>query len=121
MIPSISQARSSARRISIGLSALPFFIVAAYLAGCSGSSDAANTPGAYRISGTLKHLAIEGRCWQFTTDSGDRYQPTGKNIDSLLHDGIHADLIVRNVNGVASICMTGKIVEVLEITSTSQP
>ncbi len=70
----------------------------------------------------MKHLTIEGGCWQFISDpAGDHYQLTGNNIDSLFVDGLHADLIVRDTAGLASICMTGKIVQVLEITKISQP
>lgn len=67
----------------------------------------------------MRATHLEGGCWQFLADNGQTYDLQGNEIDPLLHDGLRAEILVRDATGQSSICMTGKIVVVIRIISTS--
>jgi|GEM_PF-2269238 len=89
--------------------------------GCAGSFHAEDFgPDAYMISGYVHRLDIEGGCWQFTSDGMENFELAGPKTAPLLREGVSAKLIVRDISDAASICMIGKIVEVLQIIDISK-
>ena len=88
-----------------------------FLGSCCTSKDTARDFGsdAFSLTGTMKYLAIEGGCWQFTADDGATYQVSGEEAKRLLKDGQRAEIIVRDLPNRRTICMTGKSVELLKI------
>jgi len=67
----------------------------------------------------MQFLDIEGGCWQFTTKDDEHYELLGSEVERLHYDGIRVELIVRDFPELASTCMIGKPVQVLEIISIS--
>lgn len=72
------------------------------------------------MTGTMQFSGVEHGCWQFVTPDGESYELMGDNLSSLLHEKLQAEIIVREVPDMMSVCMTGKIVELLHIVHTSQ-
>ena len=72
-------------------------------------------PNSYLLRGTMSFSALEGGCWQFRADDGITYQVFGEKAASLLKDGQRAEIIVRDLADVRTICMAGKNVELLKI------
>lgn len=68
-----------------------------------------------RITGTMQYEHIEGGCWQFVTEDGTAFEITGVGLTPLLQDGLRAEIIVRPLKNTASVCMAGKIVELIKI------
>jgi hypothetical protein len=91
------------------------FIVIIHYIGCASSEKTDYGSDAYLIKGTMHYLDIEGDCWQFTTKDDDNYELIGSDVERLHHDGIRAELIVRDLPEYVSTCMIGKPVQVLEI------
>ena len=58
---------------------------------------------------------VEGGCWVFRTTDGQSYELTGEAAKDLLREGLRAEIVVKPRRDVMSICMVGKIVEVIEI------
>lgn len=73
----------------------------------------------FELSGYMHFAPVEGGCWQFISDSGERYEITGKKVFSLLKEGRRAELLVRGPLQVASICQVGQVVELIEIIKTT--
>ena len=96
---------------------LPLWITSFVLISCCASKESAKdvSPDGFTVIGTMKYLAIEGGCWQFTSDDGTAYQLSGALADRLLHDGQRAEVIIRKVSSRRTICMTGTSVELLKI------
>lgn len=86
------------------------------LSGCSVSKESNDFgPDAFEINGIMRFVDVEGGCWQFKSDDGSAYQLSGDNISKLFREDIRAKLIVRELHDVATVCMMGKIVRVLQI------
>ena len=96
------------------------WILALLIVSCCSSKQSEKDfgPGAYSLTGTMRHIPLEGGCWQFTSGDGSTYQLAGEQAAKLLVDGIHAEIVVRDTPGRHTICMTGKSVEVLTIVKT---
>ncbi|MBI1807252.1 MAG: hypothetical protein HYR76_09405 [Ignavibacteria bacterium] len=103
--------------------ALFFFVSLAscVLHSCTGSEETKEYgPGTFSLTGTMQHTGVEHGCWQFIAADGESYELMGDNLNSLFHDKLHAELVVREIPDMMSTCMTGKVVEVLHIIHTSQ-
>jgi hypothetical protein len=88
------------------------------MTGCQASSTAVkNEPqgDTFVLAGRMEFVNIETGCWVLVSDDGNRYEPSGDNADSLWKDGLRVTIRARQLTGVASICQTGRIVEVVEI------
>ncbi len=72
-------------------------------------------PKGYELHGTMSFIVLEGGCWQFKSNDGTTYQISGEKVDVLLKDGQRADIIVRDLPRMRSICMAGKNVKLLRI------
>ncbi|MGA9364191.1 MAG: hypothetical protein WBW16_07465 [Bacteroidota bacterium] len=71
--------------------------------------------GSFTIDGVMNHTNVEGGCWVFRTADGQNYELTGEAAKELLREGLRAEIVVRPRSNLKSVCMVGKIVEVLEI------
>ncbi|MDI6766762.1 MAG: hypothetical protein QME52_08075 [Bacteroidota bacterium] len=98
-----------------------YSIVFLYFCGCANLSRNYSENDAFTIEGTIKFLPVEGGCWQFISTDDETYELVGENIETLYFDGIQARLVVRDLEGRVSICMVGKIIEVLKIVNLSKP
>ena len=87
----------------------------------SGCRDVTRDPDAYIIEGTMYFRSIEGGCWQFVDGNNQGYQIVGENVEEINIDGLYAKLIVRDYPNQTSVCMIGKIVELIEIIEIKQP
>ena len=63
----------------------------------------------------MHRIEIEGGCWQFESETGESYELVGDQSRKLQVEGRRAKLQIKPRPDLASICMTGKIVEVIEI------
>jgi hypothetical protein len=92
------------------------FVILAVFSSCSSTEHASKYQSdSIVISGVMLYLELEGGCWQFMDENGETYEIVGLNIAQLQIDGQRAEIVVREVPDVASICMVGKIVELVEI------
>jgi hypothetical protein len=71
--------------------------------------------GSFTIDGVMHHTNVEGGCWVFKARDGQSYELTGDAAKDLLREGLRAEIVVKGRRDLKSICMVGKIVEVLEI------
>jgi hypothetical protein len=71
--------------------------------------------GSFTIDGVMHHTNVEGGCWVFKGSAGQSYELIGDAAKDLLHEGLRAEIVVKPRSDLKSICMVGKIVEVLEI------
>jgi hypothetical protein len=63
----------------------------------------------------MNRLEVEGGCWQFVSEDGKNFQVMGENAAPLFREGLRATLVVREAEDMASICMVGDLVELVEI------
>lgn len=82
---------------------------------CSCASTKQYPAGSFTIGGVMHRTNIEGGCWVFRTADGQSYELTGEAAKDLLREGLRAEIVVKPRRDVMSICMVGKIVEVIEI------
>jgi len=68
------------------------------------------------LSGTMHLSPIEGGCWYLQNDTGKRFELIGdvRIINGLHVEGEHVTLRAAPAKGMASICMMGEIVRVLQ-------
>jgi hypothetical protein len=71
--------------------------------------------GSFTIDGVMHHTNLEGGCWVFRASNGQNYELTGDTAKDLLREGLRAEIVVKLRSDLKSICMVGKIVEVVEI------
>ncbi len=86
-----------------------------------GCRDITKDPDAYIIEGIMYFRDIEGGCWQLIDGNNRSYEIVGEDVTQIKIDGLFVKLIVRDHEYTSSICMVGKIVELIEIIETSQP
>ncbi len=72
-------------------------------------------PAGFVLKGTMHFADIEGGCWVFKSDDGQVYQLIGKDTKRLGKDGLRAEILVAPRTDLASVCMVGRTVEVVEI------
>jgi hypothetical protein len=82
---------------------------------CSCASTKQYPADSFTIDGVMHHTNVEGGCWVFRTADGESYELAGKAAKDLLHDGLRAEIVVEPRSDLRSVCMVGKIVEVIEI------
>jgi hypothetical protein len=71
--------------------------------------------GSFTIDGVMHHTNVEGGCWVFRASNGQSYELIGKAAKDMLREGLRAEVVVRPRRDVMSICMVGRIVEVVEV------
>jgi hypothetical protein len=72
------------------------------------------------LSGTMHLSTLEGGCWYLQNDTGKRFELTGdaRIINGLHVEGEHVTLRAVPAKSMASICMMGEIVRVLQRVDT---
>lgn len=107
-IPYGGTAKQPRRWVIVLFCAMLFFL-------CSCASTKQYPAGSFTIDGVMHYTNIEGGCWVFRTTDGQSYELTGEAAKDLLREGLRAEIVVKPRRDVMSICMVGKIVEVIEI------
>jgi hypothetical protein len=74
----------------------------------------------YILEGRMYFRDIEGGCWQLIDGNNRSYEIVGEDVAQIQIDGLIVKLIVRDQEHTASICMVGKIVELVEIIESTQ-
>ncbi len=67
------------------------------------------------LEGVMEKANIEGGCWIFKAKGGKPYELVGNEVQRLRREGQRAEMVVKPRDDLASICMVGRIVEVVEI------
>lgn len=71
---------------------------------------------AFRSSGTVRAVNIEGGCWRFDAQDGRHFElEKGSAPAGLLVDGKQATLTLRPRPDLMSTCMIGPIAEVVRV------
>ncbi|MFN0158878.1 MAG: hypothetical protein ACKVRP_12510 [Bacteroidota bacterium] len=70
------------------------------------------------LAGTVHFVAVERGCWQFEDSDGKEYELVGDNARELFIDGMRARIVVRPLQGLASTCQVGVMVEVVRVLET---
>jgi hypothetical protein len=58
---------------------------------------------------------LEGGCWVFRTTDGQNFELTGEAAKQLLREGLRAVIVAKPRKDLKSVCMVGKIFEVVEM------
>jgi hypothetical protein len=74
--------------------------------------------GSMVLKGVMHRTEIEGGCWVFEANDGQRYELVGEKANQLQRDGLRAKIVVRPRPDLSSVCMIGNIIEVVEIVET---
>jgi len=92
--------------------------VATFILGCTpaGGEPPAAAPAAIVLEGHVRFHQVEGGCWTIETDSAS-YQPVGGLPLRFRQDQLPVRATVTRVEGV-SVCMVGRLVELVTIDST---
>jgi hypothetical protein len=94
-------------------------LAAALVTACDASPTAtvaASCPaGAVCVTGTDRHVALEGGFWAIRGDDGTTYDPLGGLPKDFQQDGLRVRLDARIRTDVGSFHMAGPIVEILAL------
>ncbi len=76
----------------------------------------------FTLVGTMKHTEIEGGCWYLETKRGQKYELVGseENLKKVRVDGRYVTLSVRQAKMMASVCMLGTMVEIVDVHDTNR-
>lgn len=76
----------------------------------------------FTLVGTMMHTDLEGGCWYLETKRGQKYELVGseENLRKVRVEGRYVTLTVRQAKMMASVCMLGTIVEILEVHDTNR-
>ncbi|KPJ61703.1 MAG: hypothetical protein AMJ46_00285 [Latescibacteria bacterium DG_63] len=66
------------------------------------------------MEGTVQFLDIEGGCWRIAGNDGVNYEPINLP-EEFKEDGLAVRFKVKYRDDLVSICMVGRIVELLSI------
>jgi hypothetical protein len=68
------------------------------------------------LSGTMVHTTLEGGCWYLDASDGKHYELVGdEGVVSVLHqEGKYVQIRARPAKNMASVCMVGPIMQVVE-------
>jgi hypothetical protein len=72
-------------------------------------------PGSFIVEGNIIYLDVEGGCWQLRTADGKSYEISSETLSDLFRENSYAEMVVHPIDDASSICMAGKLVEVLDI------
>ena len=71
-------------------------------------------PGSFRVTGTVRFIPVEGGCWALRVSESLQYEPLGLPV-AFRVDGLEVRALLTLRDDLGSICMVGRIAEVLEI------
>ena len=100
-------------RVLSNLSRVLLFASLLFLGSCATTKQ--YPAGSFTIDGVMQRTIVGGGCWVFRTSDGQNIDLTGEDAKELLREGLRAVIVVKPRNDLKSVCMIGKIVEVLEI------
>ncbi|MBA4311351.1 MAG: hypothetical protein C0417_01855 [Chlorobiaceae bacterium] len=100
------------RKLTLNLS---IFILLMLQSSCATVDMSQYEPGAFIIKGSIKYLEVEGGCWQFLSEDGKTFEISSDIFIDRFKNNSYAELVVHFVEDASSICMVGKLVEVLDI------
>lgn len=72
----------------------------------------------YLVTGRMEYAAeLEGGCWFLGAEDGQKYQLVGdrQQLEQVRVIGRNVKLMVEDANNVASTCMTGKMVRIVQV------
>ncbi|SFS58936.1 hypothetical protein [Marininema halotolerans] len=74
------------------------------------------------LSGTMRHLNIEGGCWIMEAQNGERYQLSGDPaiLKRLYMEGLHVTILVESAYNRYGKCMVGRWVKVIQLIHVGQ-
>jgi hypothetical protein len=107
--------RNSGPGRAFRLPAVATIILLSLLASCDFSDD----DKTFAIVGTVKFSQVEGGCWFVLATDDTRYEPLNMP-EELREDGLDVKLIVRPRDDAVSICMVGRLVEIVRVVETGQ-
>jgi hypothetical protein len=85
--------------------------VAGSVAGCSVVSPESDD---FTVQATVRFLNVEGGCWALDAANGTRYEPVGLT-EAFREDGRRVTVRLDSTENLASFCMVGELVRVVEI------
>jgi hypothetical protein len=106
-------AQADRRKKTRSWSTVLLWVAFLFLSSCASTKQ--YPAGSFTIDGVMHRTDIEGGCWVFKATDGQSYELTGEVVKDLLRDGLRAEIVVKPRRDLKSICMVGKIVEVIEI------
>ena len=71
-------------------------------------------PGSFQVDGTVRFIPVEGGCWALRVNDAVQYEPLGLPA-AFRVDGLEVRALLKLRDDLASICMVGRIAEVLDI------
>ncbi len=86
------------------------------VAACSSSAAPLENKGPEPsgMAATVRYLDVEGGCWAVDAADGVRYEPI--NLPAAFRqDGKKVKIVLRERSDLASVCMVGRIVELVSI------
>jgi hypothetical protein len=78
------------------------------------SCDFSDKGETFAIEGNVKFSAIAGGCWFIQSPDDRRYEPIDMP-EELKEEDLFVNLIVRPRDDAASICMIGRLVEIVSV------
>jgi hypothetical protein len=85
-------------------------------AACTSSPTAPQVPsGAIQVTGSVRHLALEGGLWAVQGDDGVIYDPLNGLSAEFRRENLRVTLVARVRSDLGGVHMVGPIVEVLSI------
>ena len=112
-----------------------FVIILAAVASCTATQHSENrevvaepepvidttmsTKGAISGTGTIRFMDFEGGFYGIVADDGQRYDP-GRLEEVFQQDGLRVRFVVREMKGVMSVRMWGRLVELIRIEATEE-
>ncbi|MEJ2183717.1 MAG: hypothetical protein P8Y66_09345 [Nitrospirota bacterium] len=94
--------------------ALAGVLLMAPLACASGGTAPSPEEPVITGKGTVRFVDVEGGCWSIVDEEGRRYEPLNLP-DAFRRDGLRVAFKARARSDVASACMVGRIIEILQI------
>lgn len=93
-----------------------FVVVSVALHACSSSHGTKSyAKGVLVVTGRMHYVNVESGCWQFVADDSSHYEIAGEEMKPLLQEGLRARVAIRELHGMASTCMVGKLMELVDI------
>jgi len=107
--------RNSGPGRAFRLPAVATIILLSLLSSCDIFDDSET----FAIEGNVRFSPVEGGCWFVLTTNDTRYEPLNLP-EELKEDGLYVKLIVRPRDDAVSICMVGRLVEIVRVVEPGQ-
>ena len=97
-----------------------------FLAGCHGEEGGlippATAPQSEILTGSgwIQFVGVEGGCWVIKSADGNRYEPINLS-DAFRKDGLAVRYVLKTRPDVATLCMVGRPVEVIDLQPLGSP